>query len=197
MKPAPPVTTIMAAKAAATARRPRPGDTSSCNTGTSASPGGLDRQENLRMGVPQVHARQRAMQRQLGTRDFVDALGIRRRQTLLHPAVTFPHRALSLSTRRAIIPGGAGPIRLRRRRNPRQIPPTSSRTAANSSAGTTRPPSSSASSCTRCRRARYASLSFAQRSGTRARRARGLPVGECCPGTRRARGIPLECANTQ
>ena len=47
---------------------------------------------------------QRAVQRQIGARDVVDALGIRRGQVLLHVAVTFPHRSLSSADEAAIIP---------------------------------------------------------------------------------------------
>src|SRR5262245_52464408 len=94
MKPAPPVTTIMA-------RRPKLArgtfDETVCGAAVRALrlARGLDREVDLRMGVPEVHARQRAVQRQVGARHLVDLVGVRRLQMLLDPTVTFTHRSNS------------------------------------------------------------------------------------------------------
>src|SRR5687767_12775156 len=101
------------------------------------------------MGVPQIHAGQRAVQRQIGLRDFVDALGVRCAQALLHTAVTVPHCSLLLADEAPIIPAAPPYSSSTSGNTSRQTPPTKSRTAANSASGTTRPPSSSASSWTR------------------------------------------------
>src|SRR5688572_32888479 len=82
MKPAPPVTTIMAA-GGRLARFVLDQAIRRAAIRAFRLARDLDRQIDLRMGVPQIHARQWAMQRQVGPRDVVDALGVRRVQVLL------------------------------------------------------------------------------------------------------------------
>src|SRR5262245_50289397 len=117
MKPAPPVTTIMAA-GGRLARVVLDQAIRRAAVRAFRLAGSLDRQINLRMGVPQIHARQGAMQRQVGPRDFVDTLGVRRAQVLLRTAVTWSHRSLSYPTRPRLYPRHR-PIRPRRRRTRR------------------------------------------------------------------------------
>src|SRR5688572_5548963 len=82
MKPAPPVTTIMTAFGRL-ARFALDQAIRRAAIGALRHARDLYGQIDLRMGVPQIHARQGAMQREIGSRDFVDALGVRRGQVLL------------------------------------------------------------------------------------------------------------------
>src|SRR5262245_20120412 len=91
MKPAPPVTTIMAA-GGPLARFVLDQAIHRAAVRAFRLAGGLDGQVDLWMGVPQVHARQWAMQRQVGPRDVVDSFRVCRPQVLLRTPVTWSHR---------------------------------------------------------------------------------------------------------
>ena len=87
MKPAPPVTTIMCGSAAGYRASSPTKRYVELQYGHFASPVASIGQVDLRMRVPQVHAGQRAVQRQVGARDLVDAL---RRSPRLKFSCTLP-----------------------------------------------------------------------------------------------------------
>src|SRR5687768_12375118 len=94
MKPAPPVTTIMAATRRL-ARLALDQAIRRAAVGAFRLAGRLDGQIDLRVRVPEIHAWGGAVQRQVVPRDLVDPFGVRRVQVLPDTAVTWTHRSFS------------------------------------------------------------------------------------------------------
>src|SRR5258706_39513 len=91
MNPAPPVTTIMAANASPSSRAVADQAVHRAAIRALPLPRPPERKMGLRVGVPEVHPRLGAVQRQVGARDLVAPLGIPRFELFLPPAVTFAH----------------------------------------------------------------------------------------------------------